>query len=230
MNTFSTQAIILQRTNYSEVDRILQILTSDKGKVGAIAKGARKHGSKLAGGIELFSLSELTLHQGKGELYVVTSSRLNTFFNNIIADYDRLQLGYKYLRAISRASESASSQDTPEWFSLTLEVLQSLDNPKISTDLIDLWFSLQLSSLLGQGLNTLTDINGEKLQENERYHFDSNEMSFLLSENGLYSSDEIKFLRVAQFNPPKILHRINIDNEMLNKLNDVVKNLRGVYF
>jgi DNA repair protein RecO (recombination protein O) len=51
MRQFRTQAIILNRTDYGEADRIISFLTPDHGKVKAIAKAVRKSKSKLAGGI-----------------------------------------------------------------------------------------------------------------------------------------------------------------------------------
>ena len=50
-----TKAIVLRRTDYGEADRILQLLTPS-GKRSVIARGVRKEKSKLAGGIELFSV------------------------------------------------------------------------------------------------------------------------------------------------------------------------------
>jgi DNA repair protein RecO len=55
-----TKGIVLSRRDYQEADRILSVLTPDNGKVSLIAKGVRKPKSKLAGGIELFSVSQLT--------------------------------------------------------------------------------------------------------------------------------------------------------------------------
>ncbi|MDO8591465.1 MAG: DNA repair protein RecO, partial [bacterium] len=68
MNRYVTQGIVLSRTDFGEADRILTFLTNDHGKVRAIAKGVRKSKSKLAGGIELFSISDLTLIIGRGEI------------------------------------------------------------------------------------------------------------------------------------------------------------------
>ena len=62
--SFNTKGIILKRTNYGEADRILNIITP-QGKIAAIAKSARKERSKLAGGIEMFSLTDLTIHRAK---------------------------------------------------------------------------------------------------------------------------------------------------------------------
>ena len=70
-----TEAIVLRRTDYGEADRILQLLTPE-GKKSVVAKGVRREKSKLAGGIELFSVSEVVIHEGKGELGILTGAKL----------------------------------------------------------------------------------------------------------------------------------------------------------
>lgn len=65
MKTISTQAIVLKRSNYREADRILRVITPDRGKISLIAKAVRKPKSKLAGGIELFSVNEISYIEGK---------------------------------------------------------------------------------------------------------------------------------------------------------------------
>jgi len=74
MKTERTRAVVLRRTNYGEADRIVQLLTP-VGRRSVMARGVRKEKSKLAGGIELFAVSDVVLGQGKGDLGVVTSAR-----------------------------------------------------------------------------------------------------------------------------------------------------------
>ena len=62
-----TKAIVLRRTNYGEADRILQFLTP-LGRQGALARGVRREKSRLAGGIELFAISDIVITEGRGEL------------------------------------------------------------------------------------------------------------------------------------------------------------------
>ena len=81
MRTFRTKAIVLRRTNYGEADRIVQFLTPD-GRRSVMARGVRKEKSKLAGGIELFAISDVVIGEGKGELGVVTSAKLEHFFKH----------------------------------------------------------------------------------------------------------------------------------------------------
>src|SRR3954468_11171776 len=109
MQKFKTQGIILNRTEYGEADRILTFLTANHGKVKAIAKGVRKLKSKLAGGIELFSISDLSFIVGSGEINTLASSRLVTHYGGIVKNLDRTNLGYEFIKIIDRATE-----DKPE--------------------------------------------------------------------------------------------------------------------
>ena len=63
----TTPAIILSRTNFNEVDRIVNFL-GPKGQFSCMVKGARRPKSKLAGGIELFSVSQITYLDTNAEL------------------------------------------------------------------------------------------------------------------------------------------------------------------
>ena len=78
MNRYQTEGIILKRVDFKEADRIITFITPDKGKIGAIAKGVRKPKSKLAGGIELLTISDLGLIRGKGDLDQLISTRIKT--------------------------------------------------------------------------------------------------------------------------------------------------------
>ncbi|MCA9330182.1 DNA repair protein RecO, partial [Candidatus Saccharibacteria bacterium] len=60
MKQIVTVGIVLARINYGEADRIVTILTPDHGKIRLLARGVRKIKSRLAGGIELFSINDLT--------------------------------------------------------------------------------------------------------------------------------------------------------------------------
>jgi DNA repair protein RecO (recombination protein O) len=74
--TYKTEAIVLRSLRFSEADRILHLYTADRGRVGAIAKGARKTKSRFGARLEPLSHAELMLHEGAGELHTVTGVEL----------------------------------------------------------------------------------------------------------------------------------------------------------
>ena len=70
--SLKTEAIVLRSIRYGEADRILHLYTPDHGRIGAIAKGARRSRSRFGARLEPFFQIKLVLHEGRGELYTVT--------------------------------------------------------------------------------------------------------------------------------------------------------------
>ncbi|MBR2841453.1 DNA repair protein RecO [Candidatus Saccharibacteria bacterium] len=187
-----TLAIVLRRTNYGEADRILNLITPE-GKVSAIAKSVRKAKSKLAGGVEMFTLSKVQIHQGRSELGIVTSAQMVKHYGEILKDYDRMTLAGMALRRVAKAAEHT---DSPEWFELTRQVLAELDNGT-NVALIEMWFLLNLLRVSGEEVNLYRDTEGEVLQAGARYNWNIGDQAFTREEQGDYGENEIKILRLA---------------------------------
>jgi DNA repair protein RecO len=211
MKSTRSRAIVLRRTNFGEADRILDLLTPD-GRVSVMARGVRKEKSKLAGGIELFALCDVVIGEGKGELGVLTSARLVTFYRHILEDYDRLQFGYETLAQIAKAS---ASLDAPAWYDIAAEVLAALDVTTVPLQLIQTWFYVRVAQLLGDELNTVRDYKGQRLEESKKYRYDSQEKGFTQDENGLITADHIKILRLVSVKPLSVILQVGGMNDYL---------------
>lgn len=200
-----TKAIVLRRTNFGEADRILQVITPENGRMSVMARGVRKEKSRLAGGIELFAICDIVVHPGKGEIGTLTGARLDTFFDQIMTDYDKLQFGYEAIKRVANASEML---DEPEFFDLLRDTLEALNNPAISLKISQTWFYMTTANLLGNGLNVTTDNHGMKLVEDARYNFDFSDQVFGFANDGKYNSNHIKLLRVMTSNHPSVIAKI----------------------
>ncbi len=206
MNQIVTTGIVLSRTNYGEADRIITIITPDHGKLRLMAKGVRKVKSKLAGGIELFSVSNVTYIQGRGDIGTLVSTRLLKHYGRIVANIDRVQLGYDLLKMFNKTTEDNAE---PEYFTLLENALQALDDPQLSDALIRAWFMAQLLRLGGHTPNLYTDSFGNKLTPDAQYEFDYDAMAFMQHESGKFSADHIKLLRlIFSGTHPNVLGRI----------------------
>ena len=204
MRTHRTRAIVLRRTNFGEADRILQLLTPE-GRRSVMARGVRREKSKLAGGIELFAITDVVLGEGKGELGVLTSAQLVHFYRHILEDYDRLQFGYRAVKLVGKASDAV---DEPEWYDLLAEVLAALDATTIPQELIETWFLLRYSGLLGRELNLELDIDGGALLPDTRYRYDSGEQGLRPLQSGELTTEHIKLLRLIATRSLKVLVQI----------------------
>jgi DNA repair protein RecO (recombination protein O) len=72
MGPLKTEAIVLRSIRYGEADRILHLYTSRHGRIGAIAKGARRTRSRFGARLEPFFRIRVILRIGRGDLYTVT--------------------------------------------------------------------------------------------------------------------------------------------------------------
>jgi DNA repair protein RecO (recombination protein O) len=206
MNQLLTQGIILSRTDFGEADRILTLLTPDYGKLRLVAKGVRRIKSKLAGGIELFSVSHITFIRGRGEMGTLVSTRLIKYYANIVKDITRVQLGYELIKILHRATEDEPGAD---YFELLLQAFEALDDSAIDTRLIQSWFVAQLLKLAGHNPNLRTDSSGNKLDAELNYDFSFDSMSFVVRPDGQMGADHIKFLRLLfSENQPKALSQL----------------------
>lgn len=207
MNHCTTKAIVLRRTNYGEADRIITMITPEKGKITLMAKGVRKPKSKLAGGIELFSVSDITYMEGRRDMHTLTSARLDRHYENIIKDIDRTMLGYEIVRQLNRATE----QNTESvYYTLLDQSLQALNCSEVDRTLIQVWFASQLLKIAGHAPNLRTDTEGNDLNVNATYDFSFDDMTFVSSRNARFTADNIKVLRLLfGEHQPVALQRVN---------------------
>lgn len=188
-----TTAIVLRRTNFGEADRIVSILTPE-GKFGLVAKGVRRLQSKLAAGIEPLSENELNVIEGKGELLTLTSARLLEAWENLLHDYDRLQLAYGFMKHIDRLTEP---QTGGELYPLLRTALQTLNRPTSSAELVELWFDLQILKSSGHQPELQRDGDGERLSEDATYQLDPTRGTLLAHEQGTLHNQHIKLWRLS---------------------------------
>lgn len=223
MKTKKTSAIVLRRTDFSEADRIVNLLTPE-GKTSVMAKGVRRQKSKLAGGIEFFSLNEVVIAEGKSNLKTLISARMKEFFGEILKDFKRTEFAYFILKEVSKKAENINSS---EFFDITLKTFSALNDLRADLSLIKSWFFIQISQISGEDVNLNYDSMGEKLSAEKKYNFDYYEKVFVKNENGEFDKNHIKFLRLLSSSEPKIITKIIGAREINNQVQDIIQSLGG---
>ncbi|MGN6587264.1 MAG: DNA repair protein RecO [Solirubrobacterales bacterium] len=125
--TVKTEAVVLRSIRYGEADRILHLYSKSRGRIGAIAKGARKPRSRFGGRLEPFFRLDLLLHEGRGDLMTVTSA-------NTVDGYPRLRSSGPALTAGARACDAVlrlldAAEPNPPAYNLLCRYLSLLDDP-----------------------------------------------------------------------------------------------------
>lgn len=227
MKQFRTTAIILSRTNYGEADRIISFLTPDHGKVKAIAKAVRRSKSKLAGGIELFSVSDISFIPGRKEISTVVSTRLIKYYGRIVEDLNRTNTGYSLIKRLDKATEDSLE---PDYFYLLENVFEALNDAAVDLELVELWFNMQLLRIAGHTPNLRSDSAGRKLQPNQNYKFDYDKSCFSTAGEGKYGADHIKFLRLG-FSPntAQSLNRVTGTQRLVTDVAPIVASMLQAY-
>lgn len=188
--------------------------------MSVMARGVRREKSKLAGGIELFAVCDVVIGRGKGELGILTSARTVQFYRHILEDYDRMQFAYETLAQVTKAS---SSLDEPTWYEIMAEVLAALDVATVPIQLVQTWFYVRISTLLGDELSTTRDYKGDKLEVAKKYRYDTNEKAFAEDTHGQITAEHIKILRLVGGRPLNVILQVGGMGEYLPECLDIAR-------
>lgn len=220
-NDLRTRAIILHRTKYGETDRILNLLTPE-GRKSCVAKGVRKEKSKLAGGIEMFTVSDVVIHESeKSDMGILTSAKMTKSYMNIISDLDRFELGSKIIKLTNRISENV---DSPELFSLVNQCFWALDK-NLNRELIESYFLLNLARISGEEVNLHRDTNGEKLDSETVYAWNTYENALAPEPSGNVKADHIKLMRLILTSPLKTVVQVKNNEKLLPEVLYIAKSV-----
>lgn len=110
---YTTEGIILKRSDIGEVDSLFTIYTQDFGKIRALAQGVKKEGAKLKGHLEPLSLSAISLVTARNGLRLIAAV-LQHSFPGIRSSYNKLAAGF-YIASLIDRECFESNPDEPMW-------------------------------------------------------------------------------------------------------------------
>lgn len=123
-HSYASEAIVLKRHDLGEADRVITLFTPYKGKFHAIAKGARRPVSKLAGHLELLSRSQLQLGLGRN-LDIITQAEVRENFLYVRAKLWHMTCGFYLVELVDRFVEERVQHT--DIYTLLLETLRYLE-------------------------------------------------------------------------------------------------------
>lgn len=78
-NRLIVNGMILKHRPVGEYDFAVTILTMERGKISAFARGARKPGGKLSGNVEPFCYGSFVLYEGRSSYNIIETDIVNYF-------------------------------------------------------------------------------------------------------------------------------------------------------
>lgn len=141
-----TKGVVLRETETKESDKILTLLTAERGKLPVIARGARRKGCKFAAAAQPLAYSEWTLYQ-KGQWYYANEGTTLELFAGLRGELEKLALGcyFAELTEAVTAEETASE----ELLRHLLNGLYALSHFRKPLPLVKAAFELKLACLAG---------------------------------------------------------------------------------
>jgi DNA repair protein RecO (recombination protein O) len=127
--TLKTEAVVLRSIRYGEADRILHLYSTARGRINAIAKGARRPKSRFGGRLEPFFRLDLILHEGRSELLTVTNAATVDGYPRLRSSGPALTAGARACDAVLRLLDSA--EPNPPAYNLLCRYLAMLDDPAL---------------------------------------------------------------------------------------------------
>lgn len=96
-----TEAVVLNKLEYSDSSLIAALYTKSEGRMSAIVKGGRSKNSKVGRLIDPMNVLDLVLYiKPSREVQIISSADLITYHKNILEDYDKLKYSYAVLELV----------------------------------------------------------------------------------------------------------------------------------
>jgi DNA repair protein RecO (recombination protein O) len=124
MERFECRAVVLSNLDYGEADRVVTLLSDERGRLAAFAKGARKSKRRFSGALEPFTLLKVRLAETRGDMVRLDAAEILDGFGEL-----RLEIG-----RVARASYAAElvrelcrdHEPHPDLFALLVRFLEAL--------------------------------------------------------------------------------------------------------
>lgn len=124
---YRTEAVILRRQDFGEADRLLTVLSPDRGKLRLVGKGIRKPTSRKAGHLELFTHVNLLVARGRN-LDIVTQAEAVQAFRGLRDDLTRTTYAYYVAEVVDQFAVEGT--ENVVLFRLLLEMLGALETAR----------------------------------------------------------------------------------------------------
>ena len=138
--------LVLRETPNKEADKILTVLTAEKGKLTVIARGARRKNSRIAAASELYVYSEMTAYESHGYMMLTEASTVE-LFPGLRTDVELLSLA-NYFSELTE-SLAGEGEDTSPLLQHLLNGFYALGELKRPPEQVKAAFEMRLMTLTG---------------------------------------------------------------------------------
>lgn len=224
---FKVDAINLKTSKIGEADKIVVLFSVSRGKIHAIAKGARKPKSKFGGRLEILAYNHIMLAKGK-ELDVISQVETIENFYKVRTDPEKLSAGIYFVRLVDASTEIRQKNEA--LFELLLDSLRLLEGT-VDIPTLKKMFEVGITDVEGffPVLDRCVKCSKKVLKEPEKVRFNLSSRGILCSNcakkaGGIEIPFKIvKIMLNLKARDPEYLRTLTMDQNDIEKTDLILK-------
>ena len=139
--------MIIKAVPIGEYDRRLVLLTKEKGKISAFARGARKPNSRFVASTNLFCFGTFKLYAGR-DSYTLSETEISNYFEDLRMDFEGAYYGMYFLEIADYYTRE--NNDEREMLKLLYQSLRAVSHPSLKNQLIRAIFEIKSVVINGE--------------------------------------------------------------------------------
>ena len=139
--------LVIQNLPMGEYDKRVTILTKERGKIAAFARGARRPNSKLMARTNPFCFGTFKMYEGKSS-YTLVDAEISNYFDEFRDDFEGAMYGMYFLEVADYYTRE--NNDEKEMLMLVYQSLRALILPAIQNELILYIFEIKALVVNGE--------------------------------------------------------------------------------
>lgn len=224
MNQITVTGMVLAATPIGEYDRRVVLLTKERGKISAFARGARRPNSALVGVTSPFSFGQFTVYEGRTS-YTLMSASISNYFETLRSDVEGAYYGFYFLDLANYYGREAN--DETILLKLLYQTMRALVNPKLPNSLIRYIYELKVITINGEGPQMFECIScggreGEKVFSVQKGGLICEKCSAHIRDGRRLLPATIYTMQYIISTPVERLYTFLVKDEVLRELADVV--------
>lgn len=160
--SLTMMGMVLTAMPVRDYDKRITILTKERGKITAFARGARRTGSQLLAATNPFSFGEFEMYEGKSA-YTLTKANITNYFRELVNDLDAVGLAFYFAEFAEYFCQE--NNDEREMLKLLYQSFRALESSKIPKELVRVIFELKAITINGEGPDVFSCMHCHKKED-----------------------------------------------------------------
>ena len=159
--------MIIGAVPIGEYDRRLVLLTKERGKITAFARGARKPNSRFVASTNLFCFGTFKLYAGR-DSYTLSETEISNYFEELRMDFEGAYYGMYFLEIADYYTRE--NNDEREMLKLLYQSLRAISHPTLKNQLVRAVFEIKSVVINGEFPGVPDSVVGERKYLDSTYY------------------------------------------------------------